>query len=363
MRIGIDVSQAVFGTGVSDYTLDLTTNLPRVDPTNEYRFFASSLRRGKDLKRLFPQSKLFHLPPMFLDLLWNRLHIMNIENFIGDVDVFHSSDWTEPPASSPKVTTIHDLSPFLFPSDMASGVFRNISQVHRARMHWVVKESKAIICVSNSTAADLQRLFNISSSRLVVIPEALPSRFAISSTEDDVKRIKRLYDLSDYLLTIGTPQPRKNISRLVSAYLTYKDKLRLPDKLVVVGGHGWGTSGIQAHSDVVFTGYLPDTQVRALLAGSSAFVFPSLHEGFGLPVLNAFFHRVPVITSNRSALPEVAGPAAILVDPTSSEAIAHGIQAAINQRKRLIAAGLKQLTKFSWTDTAKKTLMVYSQVC
>jgi glycosyltransferase involved in cell wall biosynthesis len=363
MHIGIDVSQAIYGTGVSDYTIDLVHALTRVDPTNSYTYFGSSLRRLPDLKRLFPSVQAFRFPPMFLHYLWNVLHVANIENFIGQVDVFHSSDWTQPPSSSAKVTTVHDLSPFLYPDEMTSGAFRNISIIHRARMNWVVKECQKIICVSHSTADELRKLFGVNSSRLEIIPEALPTRFSFHPTLLEIKHVKEVYHLTDYILAIGTPQPRKNIARLATAYLQFASRLRLPEKLVVVGGHGWGVIDVPVHPQVVFTGYLPDKQAAALLAGARAFVYPSLHEGFGLPILNAFFHQVPVVTSNISSMPEVAGPAAILVDPKSPEAIAHGISAAIRYRRRLVTAGTAQLAKFSWDQAARATLMIYSQLC
>jgi glycosyltransferase involved in cell wall biosynthesis len=363
MKIGIDISQAIFGTGVSDYTIDLVNTLLSVDPTNEYVLFGSSLRRTADIKRIFPTARTFRFPPMLLHYLWNYLHVVNIENFTGQVDVFHTSDWAEPPASAPKVTTVHDLSPFLFPEEMSSGAFRNIAAVHAARMNWVVRESAKIICVSQSTAADLLKLFKVDPKKLVVIPEALPQRFEIRPTPAQIAAVKTDFGLSKYVVAIGTPQPRKNISRLCRAFLQFADKFSLPEKLVVVGGHGWGITDIPVSDRIVFTGYLPDTQLAALLAGSEVLAFPSLHEGFGLPILMGFYHHVPVVTSGVSSMQEVAGHAAVLVDPHSLESIAAGIAEAIRHRTKLVAAGNKRLAEFSWTKAAQDTLITYSQVC
>jgi glycosyltransferase involved in cell wall biosynthesis len=363
MKIGIDISQAVFNTGVSDYTIDLVHALKTVDPTNDYVLFGASLRRLTDLRKLFPEARLYHLPPMLLHYLWNYLHVVNIESLIGEVDVFHSSDWSQPPSSAPAVTTIHDLSPFLYPGEMSSGAFRNITQVHAARMNWVVRECKKIICVSQSTASDLQRLFKVSSDTIAVIPEALPTRFHIHPTPGEIKTTKSKYHLGKYILAIGTPQPRKNITRLVKAYLQFKDKYRLPDTLVIVGGNGWGITDIPTDPAIVFTGFIPDIEVASLLTGAEAFTFPSLHEGFGLPILMGFFHQVPVVTSDISSMPEVAGDAAVLVNPKDEESIAAGISQAISNRKKLVVAGNARLEHFSWSDAAGKTLMVYSQLC
>jgi glycosyltransferase involved in cell wall biosynthesis len=363
MRIGIDVSQAIFGTGVSDYVINLVDAILKADPTNEYVLFGASLRRQGDIKKLFPDAKILRFPPMLLHYLWNYLHVVNVESFTGDLDVFHTSDWVEPPSSSAKVTTVHDLSPFLFPEEMRSGAFRNIAAVHAARMNWVARESFRIICVSQSTAMELTQLFKINSDRIVVIPEALPSRFESHPASSEIDSVKKEFGLHDYVLAVGTPQPRKNIPRLISAYLTHSQKLRLPEKLVIVGGNGWGMADIPVSNKVLFTGYLPDQKVSALMAGSSALAFPSLHEGFGLPILLGFYHKTPVVTSNLSSMPEVAGEAAILVDPKSEESIAHGLAQAIKDRKKLISLGTNRLSQFSWQRAAQETLTVYSQIC
>jgi glycosyltransferase involved in cell wall biosynthesis len=363
MRIGIDVSQAIFGTGVSDYVINLVDALLKEDSANEYVLFGSSLRRIGDIKKLFPTAKTLRFPPMFLHYLWNYLHVINVESFTGDLDVFHTSDWVEPPSSSAKVTTVHDLSPFLYSDEMSSGAFRNISSVHAARMNWVARESSKIICVSQSTAIELSEIFKIDPDRIVVIPEALPKRFEFHPAASEMASVKQEFGLKDYILAVGTPQPRKNIQRLVSAYTKYAQKLRLPEKLVIVGGHGWGITDISSSDKVVFTGYLPDLKVASLIAGSSALAFPSLHEGFGLPILLGFYHQTPVVTSNMSSMPEVAGEAAILVDPKSEESIANGLALAIKDRKKLISLGEKRLSEFSWQKAAQKTLTVYSQIC
>src|SRR3990172_3713016 len=363
MKIGIDISPAVYGTGVSDYTVNLVQNLMQTDPDNSYVLFGSSLRRVGDLAAIFPQARLFRFPPMGLHLLWNVLHTVNIEQFIGSVDVFHSSDWVQPPSRCPAVTTVHDLSPFLFPSEMKSGFLRNINAVHSARMNWVTRQCKKIICVSKSTADELQKLFPVSDSQIEIIPEALPTRFDIDADPDLSKSLLAKYSLSDFVMTIGTNQPRKNIPRLVKAFLAHKKRFSLPEKLVIVGGQGWGTTDIPDSPDIIFTGYLSDSELVALLSRAKAFVYPSLHEGFGLPILVAFRQKVPVVTSSVSSLPQVSGDAAILVDPKDEESIAEGIARALKESKRLIPLGEKQLTRFSWEETAKKTLMVYSSVC
>src|SRR3989344_1963338 len=162
MRIGIDISQIVYGTGVSNYTKKLVENLLKIDHKNQYVIFGSSLRQKGKLKK-FQKSlsgfenvefKLSSFPPLALDFIWNRLHIYPIEKFIGPVDIFHSSDWTQPKINSEntkKVTTVHDMVPYLFPSS----VHKKIISVQKRRMHHVAKEVDMIIADSESTKEDL----------------------------------------------------------------------------------------------------------------------------------------------------------------------------------------------------------------
>ncbi len=319
MRVGIDISAAIYGTGVSNYISELLQHLPQdiVVP------FGFSLRRMQD--HFLP------FPPTLMHYLWNKLHIINVETLIGKIDIYHSSDWTQGPSRAKKVTTVHDLSPFLYPAETDP----QIVTVHTARMKWVVKECHKIICVSNSTAEDLQRLFPSTVGRAVVIPEALPGKY-LSLKPQITKN-------ANYVFAIGARQPRKNIDRLKKACEL------LQQKLIIVG----------EGSDM---GYVSDQDLVNYLAGASAFVYPSLYEGFGLPILEAFYYQVPVAASNTSSIPEVAGDAAVLFDPLSEESIAAGIAQAIADRDRLVTAGTKQLAKFSWAKTAQETLKVYQSL-
>lgn len=342
MKVGIDVSAAVYGTGVSDYVIGLVKHLPQ----SELILWGGSLRRSGELRSLFPQAKVSPLPPTVSSWLWNKAHIFPIENLVGKIDVWHSSDWTQPPSKAKKVTTIHDLSPFLYPSEIDS----QIVSVHKARMKWVVKECDQIICVSQNTAEDLKRLFRVRDNRIKVIYEALPDRF---------KLIPQVTKHVNYIVTIGARQQRKNTSRLISAFTNYKTKYNLPPKLIVIGEHSRNST----HPDVIFTGYVSDQQLVDLLAGARAFVFPSIYEGFGLPILGAFYHKVPVACSDTSSLPEVAGEAAMYFDPLNEEDIAQAISQAITNRDRLVDLGEKQLTKFSWETAASQTYDVYRSLC
>jgi len=329
MKVGIDVSQAVYGTGVSDYTIDLFNALKSNYPLDQFIPVGFSLRRQDDLVRLFPHIKKYPIPPTLLDILWNQWHSLDFETFSGQVDVYHSSDWTQAPGKAKKVTTIHDLAPILYPNEHDP----QIVAVHSRRLALVAKECDAVICVSQNTAHDFETLYKYPKSKIYVIPEALPSRFLLKPN----KNID-----GDYIVAIGARQHRKNIDRLISAHEKYQKKYKLP-KLIIIGEGKLGT------------GYVSDQRLVDLLANAKCFVYPSLYEGFGLPILGAFHHHVPIACSDIAPFREVGGNSVTYFDPNSEEQIA----LAITQAK----SSSNQLQKFSWTRTATETMKVYKSIC
>jgi hypothetical protein len=171
MKIGVDISQLAYpNTGVSNYLLSLLNNLLETDRENEYIFFFSSLR-GKLRKYSFlskPNAtlKTFKIPPTALNVLWNNLHVLPIENFIGDVDIFLTSDWTEPPAKkAKKITILYDLIVYKYPEETASSIVR----VQKKKLDWVKKESSRILCISKSTKTDAIEILGIEDKRLEVV--------------------------------------------------------------------------------------------------------------------------------------------------------------------------------------------------
>lgn len=169
MKIGIDVSQLAYeNTGVANYLQNLVQRLIEIDKRNEYILFFSSLRRNLPLKldRSNVKIKKFKMPPTLLDLLWNRLHILPIENFIGDVDVFITSDWTEPPArKARKATILYDIIVYKYPEETAG----KIVEVQKRKLKWVKKETSKILCISKSTTEDAQSILGIDKNKLAVV--------------------------------------------------------------------------------------------------------------------------------------------------------------------------------------------------
>lgn len=176
MTIGIDISQTAYsGTGVGTYVKNLVESLVKIDKENEYVLFFSSLRKnfsreaGSSFARQFSNPKVkiktFRIPPLFLDFLWNKLHVFPIEWFIGDVDVFISSDWTQPPSSAKKVTVLYDLIVFKFPAETD----KMIVDTQKRRLRWVKKECDAILCISQATKKDAIEILGIEEKRLHVV--------------------------------------------------------------------------------------------------------------------------------------------------------------------------------------------------
>lgn len=359
MRIGIDISQIVYRTGVSTYTENLVKSLLEIDKENQYILFGGSLRKREGLLtfareldykyKARVQSRLFRFPPTLLDLLWNRLHIIPVERFIGRVNVFHSSDWVQPPNYSFRVTTIHDLSPLRFPKL----THPKIVEVTQRRLKWVKKEVDRVIVPSQATYEDLL-ILGFKKSKIRIIPEAADDYFRPASLKDQTI-VKKKYKVDDFILAVGTTK-RKNLERVISAF----DLARAGKgfKLVVVGEKA---ADLEERRGVVYTGHVSKEDLRRLYSSALCLVYPSLYEGFGLPILEAFACNCPVVTSNTSSLPEVAGNAAIMVDPFSVDSIAQGINKAIKRRKSLIKAGIRRLSYFSWRKTALLTLDVYRE--
>lgn len=365
MKIGIDISQIIYGTGVSHYTQNLVSSLLKVGSKDEFILFGSSMRLRKNLDGYCPEAKnykkvTYPFPPVLLEWLWNQIHLVNIEKLIGKVDLFHTSDWLEPPASCPKVTTVHDLTIYKYPQTFSPVGGHDIVQNLKRKFRWVQKESSAIIAVSEATKKDIIELLGVPSDKVKVIYEAVPDWIKKSSL-GEIKVVKEKYKIEgDYLLSVSTQEPRKNLEKTVQAFQLLGEKEK-DLSLVCVGKIGWGGSFPRGEK-IIFTNYVSNSELSALYSGASVFLYPSLYEGFGLPILEAMVCGCPVVTSNLSSLPEVAGEAAILVDPLSIESILEGIKTALKSKVELVEKGYQQAKRFSWEKCAQQTLEVYKSL-
>jgi glycosyltransferase involved in cell wall biosynthesis len=234
-----------------------------------------------------------------------------------------------------------------------------------------LRAADAVIAVSEHTKADAIRTYGMREEKISVIYEGVADRFRRTSP-DATAAVRRKYSLPDrFILSVGTIEPRKNLSALLEAYHVLRNEY--PEyRLVLVGKKGWLYADFFRRIDelglgdkIVFPGFVPDEDLPAMYSAADLFVFPSLYEGFGLPVLEALACGAAVVASNASSVPEVAGDAALLVDPNDGEALVREMRAVLNNaklRQDLQARGPKQAAKFSWRKAAEETLDVYSAV-
>lgn len=371
MKIGIDISQIVYGTGVSRYNKELIEHLVKVDLKNEYILFGSSLREASKLENFkknlekFPnvRFKIVRIPPTLLEILWNKLHVFPIEKFIGNVDIFHSSDWTEPPTSSKitkKITTVHDMIVYLFPATLHPKIIAS----QKRKLKWVKKESDFILTNSETTRQDVIKFLEIPPEKVKTIPFAASPVFK-PQTEEQINLVLDKFKIKKpYILSVGTQEPRKNIAVLVDVFeKVYQTRPKA--SLVLTGKHGWGKP-LESGTKVITTGYVQEDELAALYSGCHVFVYPSLYEGFGLPILEAMACGAPVITSNNSSMLEVAKDTAILVDPRNKDQLASAIRFALDlsleNYQKMVRASLDRARQYSWAKTAKETLHIYKQL-
>lgn len=335
LRVGFDISQTAFGGGVATYTNNITSELNKLSDL-EMVFFYSSLRK-KYLGNL-KNVKNFHLPPTILEVFFNRIRNIPIERFIGPVDVYHSSDWLQPKTKAKKVTTYHDIVPLKFPD----WSHPKIVEVHKKRLKLVEEEIDAVIAVSESTKKDLLEITNIPEKKIVVIYEAPGENFRRCSEKmvEDFRKKRNLP--GKFVLAIGGIGKRRNMDRVNEACRGYP--------LIVAG---------------VDIPHLSDEEMPLLYESSTVLLYPSLYEGFGLPILEAFACATPVITSNVSSMPEIAGGAALLVNPLDVAEMKNSLKMVMEDKRTrddLVKKGLRRAGEFSWKKAAKETAQVYKRL-
>jgi len=387
MNIVIDIRPLMEGklSGVEMYMHHLLSHLLAMDRENAYILFANS---AEDRTVHFPNIKQenvsiiqTHVPNKILNasLIFfkkpklDRLIIQYFKrhphkkpaNFRdGKIDVFFMPD-LRPSALSKnvrKIMVVHDLSFHHFPQFFSarSRLWHRLMNPKKE-----ITESESLIAVSHFTKKDLMETYKVDSSKIHVIHEGIENSFCNGITKTDIESARGKYRLPEkYFLFLSTLEPRKNINAMISAFQIFKD--RHPEnklKLVVAGSSFnkiFSKVTMEKHSDVYFPGFIEEIDKGAVIKGAEAFIYPSLFEGFGLPLLEAMKCGTPVMTSNRSSMPEVIGNAGILVDPENPLHIAEAMREILKPdvRNRLLTNMARQIQKFSWEKCAKETLHV-----
>jgi len=281
-------------------------------------------------------------------------------------DVFHTCKVLYPPRRAKLTATIHDLTCWLLP-ETHSAV--NIAADRYFADH-VLRRADGLIAVSEATRADAVRILKLPPERIRVIHHGIAEPY-FRVTPADAEAVRARHQLAKpYLLCVGTIEPRKNIDRLLDAYQALAPSIREEFDLVIAGPPGWSNTATMARlrqpsAGIRYLGYVAEDDLPGLFAGATAFVYPSLYEGFGFPVAQAMAAGAPVITSNVSALPEIAGGAAILIDPLSVDELRNAMADLLTSpthRAGLVDAGRGNARRFSWTENARKSVRFFEEV-
>ncbi len=375
MAIAIDYTPACHqSAGIGRYVRELVAALSRVDTETSYRLFVAG---AKASQLLVPPGPNFtwrstFIPPIWLARLWHRAGVpYPINRWVGQIELFHATDFVLPPVThkTRTILTVHDLSFVLAPETASPQLKQYLDRV----VPQSIARADHILADSQSTRNDIIALYGTSPDKITVLLSGVDRRFRRIEDAQEQARVRLRYGLREwpFLFTVGTVQPRKNYGRLCEAFADLAD--RFADlHLVIAGGKGWLDSPIYETVErlglrdrVHFIGFARDDDLPALYSMALAVPFVSLYEGFGLPVLEAMACGTPVIASDVSSIPEVAGDAALLVDPLDSQDIAQALTTALEDtalRSTLIARGYRQASSFTWERSAESLMHLYQQV-
>ncbi len=376
MKILIDGSSLLKSlTGVGYYTSQFAKNLigSGNDVTFHYTWFWSSKLRDKPSKSYskFVDLVKEYIPKPYLLVRWIRAIAFNLQIVIEEPDLIFEPNYISPPIIGviPTVVTVHDLSHVRFPEFHPEG---RVQYLNRFLVQNLMN-AKRIIAVSEFTKRELIDLKIVTEEKIEVIYNGVSHEFR-PYPEREVEKTLSDYNLKfkEFILTIGTLEPRKNFLTLLEAYEKLLKKGYNIPKLIVVGIRGWNLERIEGslkramnNQQIEFLGYVDDDALRHIYAAAKFFIFPSYYEGFGLPPLEAMASGTPVISSNTSSLPEVVGEAGILVDPGNPEELCQSMEM-LNEdsslRAVLIEKGLEQSKKFSWEKSADKLNSLFREV-
>jgi len=374
MRIAIDIRR-MYEFGLATYIRNVVRTLGRVDLVNEYYLVGAAAR----FEQLGDLPENFHFLPLQNPeaTFANYLEMHKVIN-AHEVDLIHvpHTFWRPLITRAPYVITVHDLLDYMYRARTNNGMRR---MMHSYFTRQVMHHAARIFAVSNFTKRDVGRFFDVKPEKIEVVYNALDETFLrghSTPAEQAVVRGRFQVD-SPFLLYAGRISPHKNVARIIEAFSALKGELAkegaYPDlKLIVIGDEVSKNpdirravirSGVQ--HDVRFLGYVSIDVLRIFFDMAKVFVFPSLYEGFGLPPLEAMAHGTPVVASNITALPEVVGNAALMVNPENVFEISRALLRVLTDqalRERMKAAGLEQAQRFSWDASVRRMLQLYEEV-
>lgn len=371
--IGIDYTAAhEQRAGIGRYVRELVRALAAEDTATPYRLFVAGASPAELPSAYGPnfEWRPTRVTPLWFARLWHRLQVpFPVEFFTGRVDLFHATDFTLPPTlpGTRTLLTVHDLSFVRAPETSTPVLKRYLDRV----VPRSVRRATHVVADSRATRDDLIEFYGTAPDKITVLYSGVEARFVPVSDPVIRRAAREKYAIppdAPYILSIGTVQPRKNYARLIEA-LARLSPACSDMHLVIAGGRGWLESPIYQAVDVFrlrdrvhFTGFVDDADLPSLYSDAVCLAYPSLYEGFGFPVLEAMACGTPVITSNISSLPEVAGDAALLIDPYDVQALADALERVLGDsrlRDQLVEQGHRQVQKFSWKRTAQELRNIY----
>ena len=366
--IGIDYTAAhEQNAGIGRYVRELIGALAAHDEQTPYRLFVAGASRHTLPPRPGPNFvwRPARITPRWFARIWYRLQVpLPVETFIGRVQLYHATDFTLPPTlpGVPTLLTVHDLSFVRAPEATTPVLKAYLDKV----VPCSVRRATHVLADSQATKDDLVELYGTPPEKITVLLSGVNPEF--KPQHDPALRAKYNIPANPYIFSIGTVQPRKNYARLIEALAALGPEYA-DFHLVIAGGRGWMDSPIyqaveqaQLADRVHFIGFAKEADLPALYSMAACVAYPSLYEGFGFPVLEAMACGTPVITSTVSSMPEVAGDAALLVDPYDTGAIADALRQLLADealRADLVARGFEQAAQFTWARTARQLSAIY----
>ena len=369
MRIAIDAHSVGTQLGGNEtYAVNLIEALAEIDQENQYTLYVTKRSAIDRFANRWPNFKvkqtLPHTPLVRIPIT------LSAELRKNPVDVLHVQYTAPPFAPCPIVVTIHDLAFEHLPETFNRRSWLQL----RLTVRSTARRAAQIVTVSEYSRQDIIKTYGIAPEFITVTPEAASSNFTRVTSETELQKMRDTYGIEgDYILSLCSIQPRKNLVRLIEAYSLLRrlhSEVKLP-QLVLAGKRGWlddetmrAAQNEEASAGIRFTGYVADKHLNALYSAATCFVYPSYFEGFGLPILEAMKCGVPVIAGNRTSIPEVAGEAALLFDPFDVQSLVEALKRVLNDsqyRAALGAKGLQRANEFSWQETARLTLAAYKK--
>lgn len=375
MRIGIE-AQRIFRAkkhGMDIVALELIKALQLLDSTNQYFIF---VKKGEDVcLKETSNFKIIEVPGLtYAD--WEQVFLPFYVNK-HKVDVLHCTSNTAPLfCTAPTIVTLHDVI-FLEAKKQTDGLFSWYQELGRIYRKYIVpasiRQTKHIITVSHYEKRRISSTLNINDEQISVVYNAFGKHFSNSASDEQIEQIRTKYNLpKQYIFYIGNTDPKKNMHSTLRAYARYADQNKNHLPLVIADVNqsnleiALEKNNLLAYRDEIkLTGYIQNSDLPLIYAGAKVFLYPSLRESFGIPVLESMACGTPVITSNTSALPEVAGNAALLINPTQEREITTALRNLINNdilREELIEKGLNRITGFNWNSSATNLLKIYQNI-